>query len=59
MSRKKQKERKIQNRKKRVKEKMLRRRTAIRTQKKLENELDALKKLQEEKLKPFIKHNDT
>jgi len=59
MSKKKQKERKEQNRKKRVKEKILRRRTAMRAHRKLEKELEDIKRLQEEKLEPFIKNNDT
>jgi len=59
MSKKKQKERKEQNRKKRVKEKILRRRTAMRAHRKLEKELEDIKRLREEKLEPFIKNNDT
>jgi len=59
MSKKKQKERKEQNRKKRVKEKILRRRTAMRTHRKLEKELEDIKRLQEEKIEPFRKDNDT
>jgi len=59
MSKKKQKERKAQNRKKRVKEKLLRRRTAIRAHRKLEKELEDIKRLQEEKIEPFRKDNDT
>ena len=59
MSKKKQKERKAQDRKKRVKEKLLRRRTAMRAHRKLEKELEDIKRLQEEKLEPFIKNNDT
>lgn len=59
MSRKKQKERKIQNRKKRVKTKLLKRKTSIRAHRKLENELESLKKMQEEKLTPFVKKYDT
>jgi hypothetical protein len=59
MSKKKQKERKAQDRKKRVKEKLLRRRTAIRAHRKLEKELEDLKRLQEEKIEPFRKDNDT
>lgn len=59
MSKKKQKDRKIQNRKKRVKEKLLRRRTAIRAHSKLEKELEDIKRMQEEKLEPIRKNNDT
>jgi hypothetical protein len=59
MSKKKQKERKLQKRKKNVEKKLLRRRTAIRAHKKLEKELEALKQLKEEKLIPFVKNNDT
>lgn len=59
MSKKKQKERKVQYRKKRVKEKLLRRKTAMRTHRKLEKELEDIKRLQEEKLEPFRKNNDT
>jgi hypothetical protein len=59
MSKKKQKERKEQNRKKRVKEKILRRRTAMRAHRKLEKELEDIKRLQEEKIEPFRKDNDT
>jgi hypothetical protein len=59
MSKKKQKERKTQDRKKRVKEKLLRRRTAIRAHRKLEKELEDIKRLQEEKIEPFRKDNDT
>ena len=59
MSKKKQKERIVQYRKKRVKEKLLRRKTAMRTHRKLEKELEDIKRLQEEKLEPFRKNNDT
>ena len=59
MSKKKQKERKVQYIKKRVKEKLLRRKTAMRTHRKLEKELEDIKRLQEEKLEPFRKNNDT
>lgn len=59
MSKKKQQERKKQDRKKRVKEKLLRRRTAMREHRKLEKELEDIKRLQEEKLEPFRKNNDT
>jgi hypothetical protein len=59
MSKKKQKERKVQYRKKRVKEKLLRRKTTMRTHRKLEKELEDIKRLQEEKLEPFRKNNDT
>jgi hypothetical protein len=59
MSKKKQKERKTQDRKKRVKEKLLRRRTAIRAHRKLEKELEDIKKLQQEKIEPFRKDNAT
>ena len=59
MSKKRKREKKLKNREKRVKEKILRRRTAIRAHRKLENELESLKKMQEEKLTPFVKKYDT
>jgi predicted nucleic acid-binding Zn-ribbon protein len=60
MSKKKQKERKIQKRKKKVKEKLLRRKTAMRAYRKLDRELEYLKKLQEEKIEPIRKQiNDS
>jgi hypothetical protein len=59
MSKKKQKERKERNRKERVKQKLLRRRTAIRAHRKLEKELEDIKRLQADKLEPFVKNNDT
>lgn len=55
MSKKKQKERKLQKRKKNVEKKLLRRRTSMRAHKKLEKELEDLKRLQEEKLVPIRK----
>jgi len=58
MSKKRQKERKLKNREKRVKEKLLRRRLAIRAHRKLEKELEEIKLLQEEKIKP-IRKDDT
>jgi len=58
MSKKKQKDRKIQKRKKRVKEKLLRRRTAMRTHRKLEKELEEIKLLQQEKIKPIRKDDN-
>lgn len=58
MSKKKQKERKIQKRKKKVKEKLLRRKTAMRTYRKLDKELEYLKKLQEEKIEPIRKQSN-
>jgi hypothetical protein len=42
-----------------VKEKLLRRRTAIRAHRKLEKELEDIKRLQADKLEPFVKTNDT
>lgn len=58
MSKKKQKERKIQKRKKKVKEKLLRRKTAMRAYRKLDKELEYLKKLQEEKIEPIRKQSN-
>ena len=58
MSKKRQKERKLKNREKRVKEKLLRRRLAMRAHRKLEKELEEIKLLQEEKIKP-IRKDDT
>ena len=55
---KKQQERKEQNRKKRVKAKLLKRRTLMREQRKLENELEKLKKMQEPKLTPIRKETN-
>jgi predicted nucleic acid-binding Zn-ribbon protein len=58
MSKKKQKERKLQKRKKNVEKKLLRRRTSMRAYKKLEKELEDLKRLQEEKLVPIRKSSN-
>lgn len=55
---KKQKERKEQNRKKKVKAKLLRRRTAMREHRKLERELEKIKISQSEKLIPIRKVTD-
>lgn len=55
---KKQQERKERNRAKKVKAKLLKRRTNIREQRKLEKELDKLRRSQEEKLIPIRKITD-
>lgn len=55
---KKQQERKEKNRAKKVKAKLLRRRMNMREQRKLEKELDKLRKSQEEKLVPIRKNTD-
>ena len=55
---KKQQQRKEKKRKERVKAKLLRRRTAMREQRKLEKELNSIKRLQEEKLTPIRKNTD-
>ena len=57
---KKQKERKDQKRKERAKKRVLARRKILRTTRKLEKELEDIKKLQEPKIDPIRKDsNDT
>lgn len=58
MSSKKQKERKKNKRKELVKQKLLRRRNAIREHSKLEKELEELKRSQEDKIVPYRKKID-
>lgn len=55
---KKQQQRKEKKRKERVKAKLLRRRTAMREHRKLEKELDKLRRSQEEKITPIRKNSD-
>lgn len=55
---KKQQERKEKKRKERVKAKLLRRRMNMREQRKLEKELDKLRKSQEEKIVPIRKKSN-
>lgn len=55
---KKQKERKDQKRKERAKKRVLARRKFLRTTRKLEEELEQLKKLQEPKIDPIRKESD-
>lgn len=55
---KKQQERKEKKRKQRVKAKLLKRRMMMREQRKLEKELDKIKKSQEEKITPIRKESN-
>jgi hypothetical protein len=56
----KQKQRKDQKRKERAKKRVLARRNFLRTTRKLEEELEQIKKMQEEKIEPIRKQsNDT
>jgi hypothetical protein len=52
---KRQKQRKDQKRKERAKKRVLARRNFLRTNRKLEEELEQIKKMQEEKIEPIIK----
>jgi len=52
---KRQKQRKDQKRKERAKKRVIARRNFLRTSRKLEEELEQIKKTQEEKLQPIIK----